>query len=71
MIMKNKIGKSVLKKSKKAGKKAVKKLKKLPPEGEIAVGAIIMIVPPMPDPSDIVGAGLVTHGVKRLKRKNK
>lgn len=48
-----------------------KKFGKLSPKTEIAVGTVVMVLPPFPDPSDAVGAGMVVHGYKRLKKKGK
>lgn len=48
-----------------------KKLRKLPPHAEMVAGGLICIIPPVPDPTDVVGVGMIAHGYKRLKRKKR
>jgi len=44
-------------------------MRKVPPEAEVAVGAGITAVPPIPTPDDLIGVALIADGARRLKRK--
>jgi len=43
------------------------KLRKLPPPVEIVIGGVIVALPPWGDPTDFLGAGLIAHGIERMK----
>lgn len=55
----------------KIGSSILKKARKIPPPVEIATGAVIVCVPPVPDPSDAVGILLIGDGIRRMKNNGK
>jgi hypothetical protein len=44
-----------------------KKTKKIPAPLEIMIGGVIVLVPPIPDPSDVIGWGLIADGLRKIK----
>jgi len=59
-----KIGKNVLRNIK-------RQARRLPPPAEVGIGIAIVCIPPLPDPSDIVGYGLIADGIRRMHKERK
>lgn len=39
------------------------------PDAEIASGAVIIAAVPVPDPTDVIGAGMIADGLRRKHKK--
>ena len=58
-----------MKKLQKLKRKMLRKMQKVPPEAEVAIGAGIIAVPPIPTPDDVIGIALIADGARRLRKK--